>query len=110
MEAIKKESEAAYEWLLGEPVENWARYTFPVHLKCPDNTTNFVESFNGKIELYRHKPIFTLLEEIRRKFVKTIANRFKVGKSWPGHVVPRVKMIITKTELESWGCVVTPAG
>ena len=51
MEAIKKESVAAYDWLLGELVENWARYTFPVHLNCPDNTTNFVESFNGKIEL-----------------------------------------------------------
>jgi len=42
--------------------------------------------------------------------MKTIANRFKVGKSWPGHVVPRVKMIITKTELEMRGCAVTPAG
>ena len=42
--------------------------------------------------------------------MKTIANRFKVGKSWPGHVVPRVKMIITETELESRGCIVSPAG
>ena len=42
--------------------------------------------------------------------MKTIANRFNVGKSWPGHVVPRVKMIITKTELESRGCIVTLAG
>ncbi|KAJ8444478.1 hypothetical protein Cgig2_024042 [Carnegiea gigantea] len=109
IEAIKKESVAAYDWLLGETVEHWARYTFPVHLKCPDNTTNFVESFNGKIELFRYKPVFTLLEEIRRKFMKTIANRFKVAKSWPGHVVPRVKMIITKTKLESRGCIITLA-
>ncbi|KAJ8439595.1 hypothetical protein Cgig2_024182 [Carnegiea gigantea] len=83
MEAIKKESVASYEWLLGEPVENWARYTFPVHLKCPDNTTNFVESFNDKIELHRHKLVFTLLEEIRRKFMKTIANRFKAERECP---------------------------
>ncbi|KAJ8427848.1 hypothetical protein Cgig2_012548 [Carnegiea gigantea] len=53
MEAIKKESMAAYNYLLGEPVEHWARYTFLDHLKCPDNATNFVESFNEKIELFR---------------------------------------------------------
>lgn len=60
VEAIKKDSVATYEWLLKESVQNWARYTFPVELKCPDNTTNFVESFNGKIEKLRCKPIFTL--------------------------------------------------
>ncbi|KAJ8431020.1 hypothetical protein Cgig2_003835 [Carnegiea gigantea] len=92
MEAIKKESVAAYDWLLGEPVENWVRYTFPVHLKCPDNITNLVESFNGKIELYRHKPVFTLLEEIRRKFMKTIANRFNVERECPKLGPPPVQL------------------
>ncbi|KAJ8428100.1 hypothetical protein Cgig2_012392 [Carnegiea gigantea] len=53
MEAIKKESIATYEWLFREPVQNWARYTFPPELKCPGNTMNFVESFNGKIEKLR---------------------------------------------------------
>ena len=42
--------------------------------------------------------------------MKTTANRFKVAKSQPSHMVPRVQMIITKIELESKGCVVTPAG
>ncbi|KAJ8422315.1 LOW QUALITY PROTEIN: hypothetical protein Cgig2_028200 [Carnegiea gigantea] len=85
MEAIRKDSMGAYEWLLDELVKHWARYTFPVHFKCPDNTTNFVESFNVKIEPFRYKSIFTLLEEIRMKFIKTIANRFQVAKSWASH-------------------------
>jgi len=110
MEAIKKESMGAYEWLMGEPVEHWARYTFPISLKCLDNTTSFVESFNGKIKLFRYKSIFIPLEEIRRKFMKTIANRFNVAKTWVGHVVPRVKVMQTKTELESRSCIVTPPG
>jgi len=33
--AIKKESKRAYDWLMDEPIEHWARYT------CLDNTTNF---------------------------------------------------------------------
>ena len=110
MKAIKKELVVAYKWLLGEPVEKWTNYTFPSELKCPDSTINFVESFNRKIEKLRYKPIFTFLEEIRRKFMKTIANRLKVAKSWPCVVVPRVKLLLVKVELSSRECVVTPAG
>ena len=108
LEAIMKESVGAYEWLMDEPIELWARYTFPISIKCLDNTTNFVESFNGKIELFRYKPIFILLEEIKRKFTKTIANRFNVAKTWIGHVLPRVKVMLIKIELES-SCIATPA-
>ena len=79
-------------------------------MKCPDNTTNFVESFNGKIEKLRYMPIFTFLEEIRRKFMKTIAHRFKAAKSWPSAVVLRVKLLLVKAELSSRESLVTPAG
>jgi len=41
--------------------------------------------------------------------MKTIANRFNVAKTWVGHVVPRMKLMLTKTELESRYCIVTPA-
>ncbi|KAJ8422237.1 hypothetical protein Cgig2_012331 [Carnegiea gigantea] len=58
------------------------RFTFLVDLKCPDNTINFKKSLNGKIRL---------------------------AKSWPGHIVPRVKMLLAKTEVESRGCMVSPA-
>ena len=68
-----------------------------------------MESFNKKIELFRYKAVFTLLEEIRRKFMKTLANRFKVAKSWSSHVISIVKMFITKIELESRGCIVNHA-
>ena len=65
-------------------------------MKCPDSTTNFVESCNGKIEKFRYKPIFTLLLEIRRKFMKTIAHR--------------VKLLLVKAKLLSRECVVSLAG
>jgi len=110
MEAIKRESKRAYEWLMDEPVEHWARYTFDPEVKCPDNTTNFVESFNGKIEKFRYKPIFTLLEAVRRKFMKTIADRGSIAKQWKGKVVPRVKILLQKIAKESRACRLTPAG
>ncbi|KAJ8422692.1 hypothetical protein Cgig2_017054 [Carnegiea gigantea] len=109
IEAIMKESVDVYKWLFREPVENWARYTFPPKLKCPNNTTNFVESFNGKIEKLRHNPIFTLLEEIRRKFMKTTAYIFKVVNCWTTVMVSRVKLLLVKGKLSSRECLVTPA-
>ena len=75
MEAIKKESVVAYEWLLGEPAELWARYTFPVSVKCPDNTIYFVESFNGEIELLWYKPIFILLKAVSYTHLTLPTNR-----------------------------------
>jgi len=61
-------------------------------VKCPNNTINFVKFFNGKIEELRYKPMFTLLEELRKKFIKTTAMRFKIAKFWPSMVVPKVKL------------------
>ncbi|KAJ8434692.1 hypothetical protein Cgig2_030262 [Carnegiea gigantea] len=100
MDAIKRERKKAYEWLVDKPIEHWARFTFDPEVKCPNNTTNFVESFNGKIEKYRYKPIFTMLEAIRRKFMRTIINRAKLANY--------VKLLLVKAKKESRGCRLTP--
>ncbi|KAJ8432916.1 hypothetical protein Cgig2_004590 [Carnegiea gigantea] len=92
MKAIMKESKEAYEWQLDE------------HL----NTG--LESFNGKIEKYRHKPIFSLLEAIRRKSVQIITNRSGISKDWKGKVIPRVKLLLVKVEKESRAYRLTPIG
>ena len=49
MEAIQKDSVGAYKLLLGDLIEHWPRYTSTVNLKHPNNTTNFVDSFNRKM-------------------------------------------------------------
>lgn len=75
-------------------------------MKCPNNTTSFVD-FNGKIEKYKYKPIFSLLEAIRRKFMQTIANKSRISKDWKGKVVPRVKLLLVKVKKESRACRLT---
>jgi len=94
---------------MDEPIEHWARYTFDPEVKCPYNTTNFVESFNGKIEKFWYTPIFTLLEAVRRKFMKTIADKANIAKQWKGKVVPRVKLLPVKVAKESRACRLIPA-
>ena len=75
--------------MMEEQTHLQARYKFDTELKAPDHTTNFVESFNGKIEKYRHKPIFTLLEAVMEKFMSTIAKRTEICQEWSGRVVPK---------------------
>ncbi|KAJ8422979.1 LOW QUALITY PROTEIN: hypothetical protein Cgig2_021873 [Carnegiea gigantea] len=103
--STKEKSVDTYHWLLGDTIEHWATYTFAIDLKCPNNTTNFMETCNEKIELFSYKPLFMLLEEIRRKSMNTIASRCKIAKTWTGHVVPRVKILLTKTKVESMSCI-----
>ncbi|KAJ8448876.1 hypothetical protein Cgig2_030732 [Carnegiea gigantea] len=72
------------------------RYRVAVPRHTCDRAKKLLKSWvDGK-----HEESYERLE-IRRKFLKTIANKFKVAKSWPGHVAPGVKMILTKTELEN---------
>ncbi|KAJ8434498.1 hypothetical protein Cgig2_021454 [Carnegiea gigantea] len=84
MDVIKRESKKAYGWLVDESIEHWARFTS----EMPDNTTNFVKSFNGKIEKYRCKHVFIMFEA--------------------GKVVSRVKLLLVKAKQESRGCRLTP--
>ncbi|KAJ8425921.1 hypothetical protein Cgig2_028808 [Carnegiea gigantea] len=109
MDAIKRESKKAYEWLVDEPIEHWARFSFDPEVKCLNNTTNFVGSFNGTIEKYRYKPILITLAAVTRKFMQTIANRAKLANQWKGKVGPMVKLLLIKAEKESRGCILTLA-
>ena len=53
-----------------------------------------MESFNGKIERFRHKPIMVLLKAILHKFMSIIAKRAEIAKEWARRVVPKVAKIL----------------
>ena len=109
MEKIKKENPKAYSYIIEDQTHLWASYKFDIDLKVTDNTTNFMNSFNGKIEKYRHEPIFTLLEAVIEKFMSAIAKRAEICQEWSGKVVPKVKALLTKLEVDSRCCRVTLA-
>ncbi|KAJ8422476.1 LOW QUALITY PROTEIN: hypothetical protein Cgig2_016078 [Carnegiea gigantea] len=84
-----------------------ARHTFDPELKCPDNTTNFVESFNGKIEKYRSSQSSHCWKLLEGSLCKQLS---RISKDWKGKVVPRVKMLLVKAEKESRAFRLTPTG
>ena len=67
------------------------RFKFDQTLKCPDNTNNFVESFNHAILNFRGKPVFTMLEDIRKLMEGWFVTRFKKTQSCEGKVIPSVE-------------------
>ena len=93
-----------------EPLEHWARYKFDPAIKIPDDTTNYMESSNGKIERFRNKCIMTLLVEIRNKWMSNLARKAELASEWAGKVTPRVKTMLAKLEMDNRYCKVIPAG
>ena len=49
MEKICKKNKTTHSWLMEEPIEHWVRFMFDQELKVPDNATNFMENFNGRL-------------------------------------------------------------
>ena len=79
MEALKKDSEEAYNWLVQIPHESWARHLFDTNCKTDLVVNNISEVFNRMILNVRNKPIRTMLEGIRNKLmVKYSGTREKV--------------------------------
>lgn len=87
-----------------EPLEHWARFKFDENLKCDDNTNNFVESFNFVIVKHWGKPVYTLLEEIKKLIVSRFYKRYQIATTWTSKVTSFVLDKLAKIEIESRAC------
>ena len=63
MEEMRKESEDAWAWLKGIPVETWARHAMDKNCKTDLVVNNISEVFNRMILDIRGKPIKQCLKE-----------------------------------------------
>jgi hypothetical protein len=69
MEEMRKESEDAWAWLKGIPIETWARYAMDTNCKTDLVVNNISEVFNRMILDIRGKPIKTMVEGVRSKLM-----------------------------------------
>ena len=69
IEEMRKESEDAWAWLEGIPVETWARHAMDKNCKTDLVVNNISEVFNRMILDIRGKPIKTMLEGVRSKLM-----------------------------------------
>ncbi|KAK4390404.1 hypothetical protein Sango_2103700 [Sesamum angolense] len=72
MEEIKATDLAAHKWLMetcGEEPSTWSRHGFDASVKVDHVTNNITESFNAFLGKIRQRPVISLLEWYRTKYV-----------------------------------------
>ena len=70
MDDIKQTSQEAHAYLSNISVETWAVHAFDSVCKSEHNANNVVETFNGWMNKHRTLPMLTMIERVRRKFMK----------------------------------------
>ena len=112
IEKTKKKDASTCQWLKdNEPLEHWARFKFDPTLKSDNNTNNFVESFNNAIVKHGGRPLYTMLEEIRKIVGSRFDKCFQLASSWESKVTPYVEKKLRMVEVESRNCInIVPAG
>ncbi|KAI9169946.1 hypothetical protein LWI28_019976 [Acer negundo] len=81
MNEIKQTSLEAHAYLNEIPLETWAAYAFDTICKTDHNINNVVEAFNGWMNKHRTLPMLTMMETVRKKFMKRILSRYEAAKA-----------------------------
>ncbi|OMO49392.1 Transposase, MuDR, plant [Corchorus olitorius] len=105
MEVLKQMDSDAHEHL----VTNWdprfrsLAYASDIS-KCDVIDNNMCECFNGVILEARHKPIISMLEDIRVYVMRRIVRNKKAGEKWKTNYGPRIiaKLEKIKTRAAKW--------
>ncbi|XP_027156653.1 uncharacterized protein LOC113757707 [Coffea eugenioides] len=97
MQRIKNMNIEVWRYLSKILVSAWARHAFSTEIKCDHVTNNFTEFFNTWIGDLRGQPILTLVEGLRKKFMKKLHKRYQKACTWtstiPKNIIEKLKKI-----------------
>ncbi|XP_027075839.2 uncharacterized protein [Coffea arabica] len=92
-----------------EAMASIKEYTFNTGLKCDHVTNNCTESFNAWIGEFRGKPILTLVDGLRKKFMKKMHKRYQKGCMLTTAITPKMVGKLQKIGQASRQCELTMA-
>ncbi|CAN0893143.1 hypothetical protein LINGRAHAP2_LOCUS17978 [Linum grandiflorum] len=95
--------EAAEAMVAVDP-KHWSRAFFSTDIKCDSVDNNMSESFNSLILEARHKPIYSMLEDIRIICMEMIAVKRGVSKKWKSDYCPKILKKLAKNAEKSRFC------
>ncbi|KAK2634600.1 hypothetical protein Ddye_029392 [Dipteronia dyeriana] len=101
MASIRSENAKAPDWLMLEPVENWARHGFDINIKSDHITTNMSECFNSWIKDKRDKPVLQLLEHLRRKIMVRFCEKWDKVEKLNDSITPYARETLVTNEYEA---------
>ncbi|GKD19960.1 hypothetical protein Tco_1209118, partial [Tanacetum coccineum] len=104
MEEIKQINSEAYDYLIGRDPNSWSRAFFNLSVKCPAFENGICESYHRAILLQRHKPIITMLEDIRVYLMQRVVVMHNITVNLEDQITPTVrkKLEYLKREQRHW--------
>ncbi|XP_039144000.1 uncharacterized protein LOC120281164 [Dioscorea cayenensis subsp. rotundata] len=101
MRGLKDGTSAADDLLENWPIEGWCVAFFNDVVKCEVIDNNMSETFNGVILEARHKPVITMLEDIRQYCMTRIVIKRDNAAKWNSPCGPRIMSRIEKERVKS---------
>ena len=91
MEQIRLLDQSAYDYLVQRNPNSWSRAFFAMDRRCAAFENGISESFNRAILGPRHKPIITMLEEIRLYIMQRLQAMKKIAFSLEDTITPSIR-------------------
>lgn len=91
IKTAKKDTQAAYDYLIKIDKKKWARHAFSDDVKVDHVTNNLTELWNSWLNECRDKPVLILMEFIRKKVMKRLYKMHSDARKWIGKLPPIVK-------------------
>nr|GFA53641.1 hypothetical protein [Tanacetum cinerariifolium] len=104
MDQIKQINEDAYDYLIQRNPNSWSRAFFEMDMRCAAFENRISKSFNRAILGPRHKPIITMLEEIRLYIMQSLVAMNKLAFNLEEKITPSVRkrLEILKEKQREW--------
>lgn len=103
---IKALEGVAHDYLVNIPAKTWSRHAFNPKVKSNMLLSNVAKTFNLYILEVRDKSIITLLEIIRRIFIKRFYQKREKIKEYDHNICPRIMKSVEKAKKQCMQCIV----
>ncbi|CAL1369941.1 unnamed protein product [Linum trigynum] len=107
LESINKQ---AAEDMVRVPKEQWCKAFFSTAVKCDSVDNNMSETFNASILEARHKPPYSLFDDIRRLTTERIVKKQQMAGKWKNEICPEIMKKYQTNAYESRMCRVITCG
>ncbi|GKC74180.1 calcium/proton exchanger, partial [Tanacetum coccineum] len=94
----------AYDYLIQRNPNSWSRAFFEIDKRCATFDNGLSKSFNRAILGPRHKPIVTMLEEIRLYIMQRLVSMNKIAFNLEDNITPsiRKRLELLKEKQREW--------
>ncbi|GJV94336.1 hypothetical protein Tco_1545913, partial [Tanacetum coccineum] len=107
---IKQLDEGAYDYLIQRNPNSWSRVFFEMDRRCAAFKNGISKSFNRAILEPRHKPIITMLEEIRLYVMQRLVVMNKIVTNLEDTITPSIRKMLELLKEKQREWIIIPSG